>query len=300
MIPRDFKRIGIIGAGLLGTSLALALREARFDGLIVMYDKSQARLREAIKRVGDGNMSGSVSEIAATCDCLFIATPIQSIDCVMEEIGRLARAGTLVTDVVSVKEPVERSAAAHLPKGVDFVGGHPMAGSDRTGPEYAQGKLFFQAPWIVTSGSSPARKKIETLIGATGAKVIRMTAKEHDQVIAKVSHLPHVCSAVMTSLLSRRNAMCVGSGFKDVTRIAMGDPFLWTGILMKNRKAIIDELDGFMDQLNAFRAVLEKGEDSELFTLLEGAAIRREALGSDKEEDCCEHTNREAHSGWAS
>ena len=193
------------------------------------------------------------------------------------------RPGTLLTDAGSTKAGIVRSIEGRLPEGVAFVGSHPLAGSEKRGPEHADADLFQDRLTIVTRTSATlpsALERITSFWQALGSQVHIMGPEEHDQALAMTSHLPHLLAAALAGILPAELQPFTASGFRDTTRIAAGDPGLWTAIFVQNRLAMLNALERLDEQLARFRDALLAGNGTALSNLLAQAKKVRDALGS--------------------
>lgn len=268
------KRIAIIGLGLIGASLGMALRDARPQIEILGIDKDRETIKTAIS-------IGAATEVAdeldvGGADVVFIATPIGAIKDVLSGIRGSLTPGTIVTDVSSVKTAVMRWMESSLPQGVAVIGGHPMAGSEKGGIAAADKHLFENAVYVLTPGCGcrPAQiEMLKDLIAETGARVKVMNPEEHDQQVARVSHLPHLTAAALMNAITpwASSLDLAGGGLRDTTRIALSDPEMWVDILSLNRDAVLPELDNMVERLKSYRTCLAQGNTSELKALLSEA-----------------------------
>jgi cyclohexadieny/prephenate dehydrogenase len=281
------KRIAIIGPGLLGGSLALALR-ARAGAEVAIW----ARREEAVAAVqAQGcadEASTDLAKVVTGADTVVFATPIGVMPDLARKIVRSLSEGALVTDVGSVKAPVCEQLSEILGGSPGrFVGSHPMAGSEQTGLEAAREDLFEGAVCIVTPDqrTAPAAVKQATALWeAVGGQVRVLAPDEHDEIVATISHLPHLLAAVLVNTV---NDTCpaafdfCGPGFRDTTRIAAGPPQMWTEILGENRAAVGNALDALIEKLRAASKVLASGSserDQPMNQLLTQAKAQRDRL----------------------
>jgi prephenate dehydrogenase len=191
--------------------------------------------------------------------------------------------GTLLTDAGSTKAGIVARLEGHLPDGVAFVGSHPLAGSEKRGPEHADASLFEGRLTVVTPGPRTDPAAVERTAAfwqALGSRVRLMDPEEHDQALALTSHLPHLLAAALAGILPDECRDLTASGFRDTTRVAAGDPALWTAIFAQNRGAVLQALELLTGRVEAFRAALEAGDGTTLNTLLAQAKKVRDALGS--------------------
>lgn len=222
--------VAIVGVGLIGGSFGLALREAGFTGRLLGVSRP-ATLAKANER-GAIDAGGPLEEIVPQADLVFLSQPISIILETIDRLGPLLRPGALVTDAGSTKRMIEERAAA-LPR---FVGGHPMAGKESQGIEAAEASLFRGRPWILTGDPGP---EFLGWIERIGARLVRLTAAEHDAQVALSSHLPQLTSTALASMLDGRvSSETSGPGLESMTRLALSSHDLWRDILATNRPAI--------------------------------------------------------------
>lgn len=290
-------RVAILGLGMIGGSLGLALTQAA-DLELAGYDQDQETIEKALQ-MGAVSRSGGLRELAAWADVLFLCTPVSTIPSLAREVACFCRPGCLVTDVGSTKQNVVEVFDSLAANGVRGIGGHPMAGSERQGITGADRYLFENAVYILTPGknaSDDAVAEMRSLLGYTGAHIITMDAETHDRLVASVSHLPHlVASALVNMLIGQDDALALAaSGFRDTTRVASGDPELWTEILLSNRWLLAGQLESFIDSLGYLKSVLEEQKSRELLEFLttsrgirEAMPAKRKGLTSTEEELVC-------------
>lgn len=274
----SFQRIAILGGGLLGGSIALAL-----------HGKADARLwfrkPEAVgpaKAFGIGNAASNLTEAVSEADLLILAVPVGAMPALLTAaIEAGLPADCVVTDVGSVKQAVHDSLAPILGKsGNPFIGSHPMAGSERNGLTAAKADLFQGAACILTHESEvpdELMEHLELFWRSLGCRTAWMSAGKHDQLVARISHLPHLVSAATakTALRDTSAGKFGGGGLRDTTRIASGNPEMWAEILTENREAVIPALKETIAELREILATLEK-PDQELAQhwLAEAKALR--------------------------
>ncbi len=274
-VPR---KVAIIGCGLIGTSIALGLREA---GVTVwLLDTDAARLYEALDVTGTHRWNGE------DVDLIVVAVAPQSTADVVTAWAS-ARPECSITDVASVKTSVCDAVAHALPH-ARFIGGHPIAGKQTSGPQAAQGDLFTGRPWVLIDGgttTSKTREEVAWLPQTLGARVVWLSAEEHDLVLATTSHVPQVvASAVAASLLtlSPQQASVSGPGLASVTRLAASDPDLWRQILPANAEAVAAALRAVAEELVVAANALQDGDDGPLDDLLRRGVAGRAMLGIDE------------------
>ncbi|MCC5829651.1 MAG: prephenate dehydrogenase/arogenate dehydrogenase family protein [Phycisphaeraceae bacterium] len=283
------RTLAIVGTGLLGTSLGLAL----------------GRLEPGIHRIGIGrrleplkvaHQRQAIDEFntdlagALAADWIVLAMPLASTGRVLCDLARGLEAGTrsgpglVVMDLGSTKRDVLLQADRWLGElaGVYFVGCHPMAGGERQGPEAADGMLFAGKPLIITpNASTDARAKAEVVRfwEALGMRTLEMDAAEHDELVARVSHLPHIAAAAVAGLADfGRAAEVASTGFADMTRLAMGDSRIWTEILLSNRDKVLEAIEAVNHSIEGLREALENGNAGEVSRWLDEARSVRQAF----------------------
>ena len=261
----------MVGLGLMGSSFALALKQARPEIVIVGSDTDSMTLRKALDRgiVASASADTSVVDMA---EVVVIGAPIHAL---REVFARLAgrTKGKVVTDMTSTKATVMEWASA---AGLDLVGGHPMCGKERSGIDAADGSVFKGAPWVLTR----ADPVLDDLIQAVGADPIVMDAKTHDRLVAGVSHAAFLLSVGYVLALSRRPdwpeaSRLAASGFRDMSRLAAGEPELYAGVTRTNRANLLEQLDAITSELARLRRHLE-ADDARLVELFEEAQAVRE------------------------
>lgn len=282
------KRIAILGPGLLGGSVALALRERH--GVEV---RLWARRPEAVEEARAARIAhlatDSLAEAVSGADTVLLCVPVGAMESLVRQALPALSPDALVTDVGSVKEPVCRVLAPLLEGKALFVGSHPMAGSEKAGLSAAKADLFQNAVCIVTpeEGRTPllAQERAVAFWNALGGRVKSLPPQVHDQVCALISHLPHVTAAALVHVVE---AACpeafgfCGAGFRDSTRVAGGLPAMWTEILASNRQAVAAGLRGLISVLEQTAVQLEQGSAGEagLHSFLASAKARRDTLFS--------------------
>src|SRR5690606_30361760 len=276
--PR-FDAIAVVGVGLIGGSIAAAVRQRGLARRVIGVGRNLQRL-EAARQAGIlDEVAGDFGQLQSA-DLVVVCTPVDRIAEVVREAAQLGPQ-TLITDAGSVKACIIDALAGTLPAGVNFVGAHPMAGSEKTGWEHARADLFVDRLCVLTPGEAAPEDAVaatEQFWQSLGMRTQRMSPADHDRAVAASSHVPHVAAAALVSLIDESNAALVSTGFGDVTRIAAGDPGLWLAILQGNRAAVLAELDRLIDQLTAYRQALEADEAQTLLQMLEAARERRIGL----------------------
>ncbi|MCE5330408.1 prephenate dehydrogenase [bacterium] len=267
---KNIKNVTIIGLGLIGGSLALSLKKLSNDFIITGYDSVSESMDIAIYRKIIDKAAADYKDAVKKADLVIIATPVRFIVEVANNIKGNLKSGTIITDVGSAKENIVESMNRILPKDVIFIGGHPMAGSENDGVLSARNDLFTNIFYILTPTDNiraEALVALHTLFTKIGAKVITISPKEHDKVVALISHLPHILSTNLVALVDDRQKelknlfkLCAG-GFRDMTRIAASNPKMWIDISFENKKEIINALNEYIFYLNRFKENLVNGNE---------------------------------------
>jgi prephenate dehydrogenase len=270
-------RIAIIGTGLIGTSIGLNLTARKGRSYeVVGADKDRGNLRTAKKMGAIDRDVQSLEEVTEGAGLVIIAVPAMSARQLFQELGKVIEPGTIVTDTCSTKADILRWAAEYLPESVHFVGGHPMAGRERSGPEAASIDLFQDATWAITPSPRADEGAVSAVLGvveAMGAIPLYIDPMEHDQYAAAVSHLPLLTSVALFRMVRDSHgwedaSLLAGPGFRDTTRLASGDPVMARDIMATNRDAVLHWLSRLQDELNNIRTALESNSEAvlDLFT----------------------------------
>lgn len=252
-----FERVVLVGCGLIGGSLALAFKENGLAGRIVGVDRSPEVLQLALD-LGVIDTASELEEAVTDADLIVLATPVLETVRQLELLSSLPlKEGCVITDAASTKRKICHTAETLLPTHVHFVGGHPMAGSEKSGVQAAHSRLFENAVYVlaVTEQTDPvALQKMTDLLLGIRSQVLPLAPDEHDQVVAAISHIPHVVAAQLVDLvadLGQRNPLyskLAAGGFRDVTRIASGSPVMWTDIVATNQDVIRRLLQRWIDE----------------------------------------------------
>ena len=289
MSARLFERVALIGVGLIGSSLARVLRRDSAQTTIVACAR-RAETLEAVRRLGlaDETTDDPAAAVAGA-DLVVLATPLSAYAEIGRRIAPALREGAILTDVGSVKGVVIRDLAPLLPAGVHFVPGHPVAGTEHSGPEAGFAELFHDRWCILTPppGTAPeAVARVIALWEGAGMRVVTMAADHHDKVLAVTSHLPHLIAYTIVGtatdlghdLQSEVVAFSAG-GFRDFTRIAASDPVMWRDIFLANREAVLELLQRFNEDLTALQRAIRRGEGDTLHQYFTHTrAIRRSII----------------------
>jgi len=285
-VPQDLT-LAIVGVGLIGGSVAAALRRAGVVSRVLGAGRHAQTLEEA-RALGLIDAAVSVEDAAAQADVMVLAVPVGAMADVLRRVRPVLRPHTLLTDVGSTKADVAAAAVQALgERASQFVPGHPIAGAETSGPQSANAALFAGRTVVLTplaQNSDAMRVRATQLWQAMGARVVVMTPEKHDAVLASVSHFPRLLAAAYMAQVAAaddadlRLAMA-GSGFRDVTRIAASSPEMWRDIFLANQAAVLAELQGFKTVLAQFEHLLRQGDGPALEAFLQAPATARRLWG---------------------
>jgi prephenate dehydrogenase len=281
----QWRKVTLIGVGLLGGSLGLALRKRGLASEIHGYVRREMSVAQCVEA---GAVDKATTDLAAAvehADLIVFCTPLAQMEALALSAAPSVQKGALVTDVGSVKAILVRQLEPiFLARGAFFIGSHPMAGSEKMGVAAARADLFQNAACVVTpTAKSPGEKvdEAEALWNQVGGRVLRMSPEAHDELVARSSHLPHVLAAHLASYVlgrgSLEQAKLCANGFKDSTRIASGSPEMWRDIVLMNRSNLKSALQDFSSRLDEFQALLENGDPAEVERFFQQAKELRDA-----------------------
>lgn len=291
-----FDRLTLIGIGLIGSSIALAARQHGLAKEIVVSTRSEATLRRAEElNLGDSYYLDAAQAVEGA-DLVILCVPVGANDAVARWIAPVLKPGAILTDVGSTKGSVLRQVRPHVPEGVHFIPGHPVAGTEQSGPDAGFATLFENRWCILTPGpdADPAAvQRLSAFWRACGSNVDTMDADHHDLVLAIVSHLPHIIAynivgtaADLETVTSSEVIKYSASGFRDFTRLAASDPTMWRDICLSNKDAILEMLARFSEDLSALQRAIRWGDGDALFDLFTRTrGIRRSIIEAGQETD---------------
>jgi prephenate dehydrogenase len=278
-------RLAVVGVGMIGGSLALAAQTRAHVDSVVGYDADPDALGLALERGVITEIALSAAEAAAYADLVVVSTPVRTIPALVEECAAAQPPPRLVTDTGSTKSAIMNSLSP-LARSL-FIGGHPLCGAADSGVRYARADLFEKATYFLCTTGAAFPKLYEMLqefAVELGARPTHIDAVAHDRIMAVVSHLPHVLANVLMEhtgsfqVRGKRALHCVGSSFKDLTRVAGANPAMWRDIFLENRLALAQTLRSVTEELQEFSVLLEQGDESAISDAILSAATYREEL----------------------
>lgn len=280
-----YPRVALIGLGLIASSMAHAMRAGGLAGEIVGHARS-AETRAVAKDLFCDRVCESAAEAVKDADLVVLAVPVGVMGEIAAEIGPHLKPGATVTDVGSVKQAVVDAVAAYMPAGVHFIPGHPLAGTEYSGPRSGFATLFQNRWWLLTpapDADAEAVGRLRSLLVAMGANVDEMDVEHHDLVLAVVSHVPHAIAYTMVGVADHMRRVSQSevikysaSGFRDFTRIAASDPVMWRDVFLTNKDAVLDILGRFAEELFVLQRAIRMGDGDHLHAYFTRTrAIRR-------------------------
>jgi len=281
-----FEHVALVGIGLIGSSISHAMRRKGLAGTISGSARTKATLETALSLRLIERGCVNAADAVKGADLVVLSVPVGACGALAAEIAPNLRKGAIVTDVGSVKAAVVRDMAPHMPKGVHFVPGHPIAGTEQSGPESGFAELF-DGRWTILTPTpetdATAVKKLKAFWEALGANVETMSPEHHDMVLAVTSHLPHLIAynivntaAHLERVTNSEVIKFSAGGFRDFTRIAASDPTMWRDVFLNNKEAVLEMLGRFSEDLAELQRAIRFGDGETLFRLFTDArAIRR-------------------------
>ena len=284
-----FKKIALVGIGLIGSSMAHGARKHCLAGEIAGYARREETRVAAQKAGFADSLHDNLESCVKDADLVVLASPVGSFAEIAPQIGPHLVAGAIVTDVGSVKMAVIRDVGPHLPEGVHFIPGHPVAGTEQSGPNAGFAELF-EGRWCILTpppgADAAALEKLKTFWERLGSKVETMDAAHHDLVLAITSHVPHLIAynivgtaADLEEVTESEVIKFSAGGFRDFTRIAASDPTMWRDVFLNNREAVLEMLGRFNEDLSALQRAIRWGDGDELQNFFTRTrAIRRSII----------------------
>lgn len=286
-----FERIALIGIGLIGSSLSHAVRKQNLAREITGYARSESTRAKAAELMLADKVFATAGEAVRDADLVILCSPVGTYGALALEIAGSLKPGAILTDVGSVKGAVVRDVLPHVPQGVHFIPGHPIAGTEQSGPESGFAELFINRWCILTPlpDSSPdAVERLADFWRACGSNVETMTPEHHDLVLAITSHLPHLIAYNIVSTAADLEEVTdsevikfSAGGFRDFTRIAASDPTMWRDVFLNNKDAVLEMLGRFSEDLSALQRAIRWGDGETLFNIFNRSRqIRRNIIAA--------------------
>ena len=283
MSTPKLRTLAIVGVGLIGGSIGLAAKQRGLAGRVLGVGRQQASLDEALTVRAIDEAFLEITPAVRQADLTIFCTPVDRIAGQVLAAAPHCQAGAILTDAGSTKSAIVRAIDGQLPAGVHFVGSHPLAGSEKRGPHFADARLFEGRVTIVTRTDQTdptAWQRTADFWQALGSRVKLMDPETHDRALALTSHLPHLVASALAGILPPELADLAASGFRDTTRVAAGDPVLWTGIFEQNRTALLASLTLLEDRLRRFRDAIDGADRAAVDRLLKDGKALRDSLES--------------------
>jgi cyclohexadieny/prephenate dehydrogenase len=285
---KPFNRVAILGLGLIGASIARGLRQKGLARVIAGYDADDAARGEAERLGLVDKMASSAAAAVAGAELVILSVPVRAMGSLAGEISGALAAGQIVTDVGSVKGSVLAQVAPHMPDGVHFIPGHPVAGTEQSGPGAGFAELF-EDRWVILTPPQGADEdavlRLTAFWQGLGSQVTSMDAEHHDMVLSITSHIPHLIAYNLVAtahdleqVTEREVIKFSAGGFRDFTRIASSDPTMWRDVFLANRDAVLDTLGAFIEEMTILRRAIRQGDGELLFDLFSRAREIRKGI----------------------
>jgi prephenate dehydrogenase len=277
------RTLTIVGVGLIGGSIGLAARRRGVAGRVLGVGRHQGGLDQALSRGAIDEGFLDITPAVRQSELVVFCTPVDGIAAQVLAAAPVCAPGTILTDAGSTKAAIVQAVEDRLPPEVTFVGGHPLAGSEKRGTQYADADLFQDRLTVLTPTPATvpeALKQVKHFWEALGSRVRVLDPHEHDRALALTSHLPHLVASALAGTLPPELSELTASGFRDTTRIAAGDPAIWTAIFAQNRTPVLEALERFTARLTEIREALRKEDFATVARLWTQAKKVRDALGN--------------------
>jgi len=278
-----WKSVAILGVGLIGGSIGLALRKRGLSDEIVGIGHRQVTLDSALAVQAVSTATTDLAAGVADAEIVIVCTPVLQIVPLVQQIASCCRPDTLITDAGSTKAGLADRLGRILAPSTRYVGSHPLAGSDKSGVGFADADLFQDRVVVVAGSSRNSRTDVEAVTEfwqALGARCVEMTPDDHDRAVAITSHLPHVVASLLAGLTPVEHRSLVAGGWLDTTRIAAADEELWAQILLENRDHLLPLIESYREQLEELTKALQRGDRTALTAQLRIGKQRRNAVAS--------------------
>lgn len=279
-------KAGFIGLGLIGGSIARAIRFFYSNAELIAYSRTRASVEEAVHDGVINRITDGISEEYSDCDYIFLCAPVESNAAYLAQLKNIIKPSVIITDVGSTKSDIH-AKVSELGMETNFIGGHPMAGSEKTGYRNSKRILIENAYYVITPTpcvSEEAVEKFRDLVASLKALPLILDANQHDYLTAGVSHVPHIIASALVNLVKSHDTkegymkMIAAGGFKDITRIASSSPEMWEQICMTNRKNVASILGDYIESLQEAKAKLEEAQDGYVYQMFEESRDYRNSL----------------------
>lgn len=276
----QFGTVCIIGPGLIGGSIGLGLKKRNLTKSVIGVGHRASSIENALKMHAIDIGILNPEEAVKNADIIILATSVNQIIDTAKKVIPFMKSNAILTDVGSTKNYIVQQITHNIREDISFVGAHPIAGSEQRGVEFATPDLFVGCNCIITPSNKNPKglETISSLWQLLGAKIIYLTAEQHDEILAYVSHLPHLIASCLVNSIKQEHLVYGASGLRDTTRVASGDPELWINIFDQNRENVIKSIDQFMAELAGFRNDLLKKNDTLLLDRLKKAKLSRDSV----------------------
>lgn len=275
-----FPKIAVLGPGLLGGSVALACQQIGIE--VILWGRREERVAST-RKLGL-QATTDIAKAVEGADLVILAVPVGAMTAVTQSMIDHLKEGCLVTDVGSVKVAPHQSVGEFLKsKGIDFIGSHPMAGSEQTGVEAARAELFDRAACVITNDEGVSQGRVDELQvfwESIGCRVEHLDSADHDRAVARISHFPHAMAVITADigLSTGDEANLAGGGFRDTSRVASGEPKMWAEIMIENREALLKVMEEAQDSLRDMLVILENSDEEGLQKFLAEVKARRDQV----------------------
>jgi prephenate dehydrogenase len=276
-----FNQVAIMGVGLIGGSIGMAIKKKRIARRVVGFSRRQKTIKEALKLRAIDSGTLSLRKALKDSDLIILATPVNTIIKLSRSLVKIAEKKSIITDVGSCKSEIVSSFERILPKDIEFVGAHPLAGSERKGVNFGSPDMFENTLCILTPTHKTNKKafnKIKKFWQSLGAQVKILNPSEHDRVLGFVSHLPHIVAFSLIQSIPEKYLKFAPLGLKDMTRIASSDPVVWSDIFFTNRKLLLEMIDRFVVFLRRFKKLIRSNNEVRLTQILFNIKNKRDKL----------------------
>ncbi len=279
-----FNTIGVVGLGLIGGSLGLAIKHKKLSRIIIGFDNNQENLNDALN-LELVDIGASSYKSFSICDFVIVCVAPSQTSEVLLELFKVLKENTIVIDVASVKKPIIDTIKNHIPQTIAYVPTHPIAGTENFGPRSAFRQLFDDKYFIITPLKDIGfpEKKVEEFAKKLNMKVKYMDAENHDKVFAYVSHLPHIIAYNLVDLIRQKKEKdeafgFVGGGFRDFTRIAKSNEKMWSDIFLLNKNNLLNAINDYIKNLSILKDLIYNNNDEKLMQILKNIRLFKEHL----------------------